>query len=665
MPSPTLTLRHYTTPANATAGTGTDLDAASRQEFKAVRSDPGALITRLPNTDAALPGIGLGHYVQARLDGTPVFMGRVEGIDRDLRDRSEEAGQLTSLDCRGAIAEWAKAKVQPSTPVGAKLWSRDRLFGWMSAELDISGFAAAVQQWQQNTAAAGFGAKIGMPLGWFDPEGWWIWSEASGASPPLHDPGVSYFFRDLYLDAPTEVALHIAADDAFSCYVDGVPAAASNEVNGWQHPFRVRFNLGAGTHRIAVEVENYDRTASSNTAGLIAALYSLDTSGKEDTLLLRTDSDWVCVHDPLNPPGVTADTVLETLLAEGQASGELTHWTLVASGTFEADQQFSFPVGTSLLDALGQLSDSHIDYTVDPDAFVARVFPLGGAGSATSVATLTTLTSHKVKERDTAVDELLLLFSKGFTKVGEPGRQEFLSLGAARTQREARTVGAAELDRLADDLEGVEITPLPDSGAFTIYDVGDVITVPAVGGGTTTKRIRAIRVQDDGADGQLTVTPELEDRLDPVEIRTMRAVERMANGTVGGRSLAATVPSVSESVVTQRVELETDSFDWNATGDATLQALIDVEHNPMRFNADGRIAWIQYEWGEAPAVDATVVGKIDGVVMFTHTLAAGDTSEPRFPNLAINRTQAFTLTLTSVDAVGERLTAKVHQAVFV
>lgn len=684
MPSPTLTFKHFTSAANLATGTGTVLDAEFRREFTAVRSEAGAAILHLANTNADLAAIGMGHYIQARLDDAPVFLARVEGFDRAIKAPAEEYDQHTKVTCRGAIADWAKAKVQPSTPVGSKLWQRDRLFGWMSAELDISAMPAAVELWRQDIDDAAYGGKLGTPLGWIDPLGYWIWSESDVNEPPLFDPGTSYFFGEIAIAAPDGVALHIAADDAFVAYVDGVAAAASGEVNGWKRPFRAAMELEAGTHRIAVAVENFDRTAATNTAGLIAAVYDLDTSGNEDTLLLRTNAtDWVCSHDPATPPGVTAKTVVETLFAEAQADGELTNWTINAVGTYEPDQQFSFPVGTDLLSVLMQLSETHIDFTFDPDSLTLNLYPYSEAGSATSVATFTSgLGMHLVRQRDSAVDGLLVIYEDGYTNVGSPGRQEFLALGAARTAQEAEAVATAELARLTGDLESVEIEPAPDSGAFSIYNLGDVVTVTPAGPDVITiegealtvdgevvmeggdKRIRAIKVQDDGDDGQLKVLPELEDRLDPIEVRTARAVRRMADGTIGGRSLSASLPQVSSGVETQRVELESDSFDWSSTGDATLEDLIDVEHNPMKFMTDGRIAWIRYEWNEAPLVDATVVGKIGGSVVFTHTLPANDDGHSEFPNEPISRSQKLTLTLTSVDDVARGLTAKVHQAVY-
>jgi hypothetical protein len=152
--------------------------------------------------------------------------------------------------------------------------------------------------------------------------------------------------------------------------------------------------------------ENFDRLASTNTAGLIVDLYTLDDNGNDDELVLRSNRDWRCVHYPETLPGFTAGHIIRLLLEQAQADGELLGWTLLFDDINDANgnpwpvgQQITLPMGLDLLSVLRQLATTHIDFRMDQASRRLIATRIGELGSTTPVADLVdhleTLTSEE------------------------------------------------------------------------------------------------------------------------------------------------------------------------------------------------------------------------------------------------------------------------------
>lgn len=393
-------------------GSWTELDESFARGWTTGLSDPGSWTCTMQNTDADLAAIDYGHYIVCELDGIFPFVGVVEKINTVSIAQAEEHGEVTTISGRSVLAEWERALIGPSTDPGSELYADVRHYGWMSLELLDQDWPSGRRQFRQDAVADGYEAKHGTPLGWPDPEGWWIWSAPAISyaeylpagvlapdDPPLHDPGISYFRNGFSLGAAEELAIYIACDDAFEAYVDGVPIGGNGELNGWHVPFRADVPAGAGDHIIAIKAENFDRLASTNTAGLLVAIYTLDGQGNDDVLILRTGgADWEVAHLPAQPPGFTVGHLLRLLLEGAQAEGELVGWTLdfddfadSGGNQWAPNEQFSFPVGLDLLSALMQLADTHVDFLIDRAARVLRAWRIGEAGvdAASTTATLT------------------------------------------------------------------------------------------------------------------------------------------------------------------------------------------------------------------------------------------------------------------------------------
>jgi hypothetical protein len=73
---------------------------------------------------------------------------------------------------------------------------------------------------------------------------------------------------------------------------------------------------------------------------------------------------------------------------------------------------------------------------------------------------------------------------------------------------------------------------------YLSYGVGDVITVPAMAGGTAQERLISLTVNEDD-DGMVTFAPEMKDVLLSRAEKFDQAIKKMSDGTLGGTSKVA------------------------------------------------------------------------------------------------------------------------------
>ncbi len=115
----------------------------------------------------------------------------------------------------------------------------------------------------------------------------WIWC-ADDVSALAAPPAQRYFTRRLSLSVPPQAAtLHITADNAFRCWVNGKPSGRGENFTQIL-TFDVTDRMQQGDNLIAVEVENGGDTP--NPAGLIA---TLEIKSDDDTnTRIHTDNQW-------------------------------------------------------------------------------------------------------------------------------------------------------------------------------------------------------------------------------------------------------------------------------------------------------------------------------------------------------------------------------------
>jgi hypothetical protein len=122
-----------------------------------------------------------------------------------------------------------------------------------------------------------------------------------------------------------------------------------------------------------------------------------------------------------------------------------------------------------------------------------------------------------------------------------PRHEAFLALGALQSIAEVDRVAGMQLSVIAHprvavaaDHDPIDLSDRP----YRSYNVGDIITVPNYGTGTSGQRVRAITGAEDES-GEVTYSPELGDLLLEEQERVMQAVKKMSDGTLEGESAVA------------------------------------------------------------------------------------------------------------------------------
>jgi hypothetical protein len=144
------------------------------------------------------------------------------------------------------------------------------------------------------------------------------------------------------------------------------------------------------------------------------------------------------------------------------------------------------------------------------------------------------------------INALLVRWSNGWHEIavapGAGGRCEaMLGLGAVQSISELERVAGQQLGiyaqtrvAIAADFTPRDATELP----YLSYGVGDVITVPAMAGGTAQERLISLTVNEDD-DGMVTFAPEMKDVLLSRAEKFDQAIKKMSDGTLGGTSKVA------------------------------------------------------------------------------------------------------------------------------
>ena len=385
---------------------GVDLSAtAFGKRWQQTVSDVGSGQVQLVNDDPNLAAITYGDFVRFDLDGTARFLMLVEAIDTVAIAPAEEVDEVTTITGRGSLAQWEQAIVLPPNGVEGQPYTETRVFDWGAAELDIdvvtTNWDAAVELTQVGQGSEGepppsFPVRwLQYPLGWSDPTGYWVWSQAAGAGPAM-PAGTSYFARDVNITTAGYYAVYMAADNRYTCKIDGVLIDTFDDESsqeGYQFTRRADLFLTAGVHRVAMKVTN---DSGMELAGFVWALWSVDSERNDDTLILRADTTWSAIGYPAVAPGFTAGHVIRVLLEEAQANGALTDWVLDFTDTLDSDgnpwpvdMAFSFRVGMDLLSVLRQLGSSDIDFIADPASLTLHAYVIDGMGVAQGAATAT------------------------------------------------------------------------------------------------------------------------------------------------------------------------------------------------------------------------------------------------------------------------------------
>ena len=557
-----------------------DLPYVGTADVDDVMSDTGLLTATVGLDEAAADHLDEGNHVRAYIGDACIFTGLIEeGVERvDLAVAG--ADEVATLRLRGHIAAWAKPTVKPYGGLDAKPQSQDRPHKWSSPETDISSWSAAVvrfsslsEPWDSPQTDPPWYTPWLPPVGFYDTTASWLWSRTFDGSTP--DPvGESLFATDVVIPDDGLYEIQFAADDGGSVEVDGIEVlrGANNPADSFIRAHAATLELTAGTHRIGIRGENYERpeTAQVGTFGgpnvgrVALAIYSRVAEGANqiltaDDLVAHTDSTWKCLDYPETWPAPTDGQIIRIHLEEAQADGALTGASLAfdddvdsAGNPWAENGAVSFQVDDDTpLSVLQSLANAgRIDWWYDPESLTLYAWNAGGKGAphAASYAegsgllgmtstTLPIVNSLQVRWRG---GRFLLEDATSITANGLHRRTLKL---ADLDESAARAVAQRYLDANKDPRSSrtvaIELGPDAVGGSSAPYGAGGWVTGDSPTFDGEQLLVHRIRTTF-GVDGWPTWVPEVENRKQEDAERQEIALSKASAGTLGGRLRAAT-----------------------------------------------------------------------------------------------------------------------------
>lgn len=368
------------------------LEEETARGFLAEHSDCGTGRVEMLNDDPILATADYGTILRFDLDTTAQFAVLVEGRDTVSIDEGEEAAERTVVSGRGVLAVFEDAVVEPDLGIARTPIVDARAFDYGSADVDRTA-------WATPSTAGPIGAMPGVgepdrPLNWHDDDAERIWAPTVDPLDPPVDDGVTYFWLPFTIADADTYRLEATADDGLEVKIDGRGLISETRPFLFKETKTADVFLDEGDHYLAAKVTNLARPASpsTNVAYFLATLWSLKTGGTDvDAVIVRTsDTDWLAIGYPADPPGVTVGKLIRVLVEEAQARGALDGVTLgftddddTASVAWPVVADIVVQVGHDLLTVLRQLAETYCDIAMAADSLTLNAWVQ--RGTVTSV----------------------------------------------------------------------------------------------------------------------------------------------------------------------------------------------------------------------------------------------------------------------------------------
>lgn len=328
-----------------------------------------------PAAEHAVPG----NVVRVLSDTTPLYSFTISERDH-TRIAKRQPERAIRVKGRDLLERWADSTVDPW--IAGRPISADRIWNWAAPRgFDDSAWGTAEYVQTRTVDPVWPEAYPVAPL--FAAQ---VWTAAYADPQPL---GSTLWRRTFTLASDADVAIFQAADDAANMWANGVVLNRHSTVYpdtaGWQKTWREVPPFSAGTHVVGFEAFNYGGPAYFMASALTVV------NGVLDSPVFSTgDGDWVW-FDPGSgaKPGFTAPEIVDMLLDEAQARGELLGWTITAHGTHASIEEFSVRVGSTYRDVLDQIATAHCDIAADPEGLELHLWPKGDKGTTTAVSVTT------------------------------------------------------------------------------------------------------------------------------------------------------------------------------------------------------------------------------------------------------------------------------------
>jgi hypothetical protein len=529
-------------------------------------------------------------------DGDYVAAGYITASSKVTIDTPER--KIAEFTCPGLLGQWATSVVDPW--IQGRPISTDRVWNWASPTLDLSDWDATIY----NVDRPG-GPRAYLPEAWPVPPIFnaWIWTRPSGTQPL----GDCLFRHEFTLPSATDVVFFVAADNTADIWIDGVVIAQEfvtrPDQSGSKRTWRWVVSLSAGVHHLAILVNNWAGGAD-NPAGLLAAVFEVEPNGSlgEPLFTSASSGDWVGVDYPEPKPGYTAAEILEELLSEAQARGELIGWTIDADGSFEEIEEFAVRIGDSYRSVIDALTTGYLDVWADLEGLVLHIVPKDdGRGTTTAVEFVEAenLQYLSVNEDANLVNAVQVIWSEGAfwrtnsSSISTYGRRaQALTLANITNVRSARAIADQYLAAYSMPLTTyvAQVVPVAGSRGGVDYLTGDTVTLAG-------EVVRCLGLTFELLpDGGLLAVPEFESQLTARQRERQRAIDRLVAkfDQAATAAILAPEPKISSGVAT------TEVITWSWSG--ALDNIEDQESpwQPYRVSRVMRIFGISVEVNEAP-----------------------------------------------------------------
>lgn len=464
------------------------------------------------------------NIVKFSYAGADRFAMVIRGRRRVHVSQQEQAGELITVSGPGVASMLTAGVVFPE--YGTLRRSGDsRAFSYGSRQSEwyiASEWAAPV------ASAASSDIRTPQIVGWpaESMSASWIWPTDGTLNVPLGS--IAFFRREFTLTAEMAVVLFTTGDDGMELKLDGetIIPIASVESRSWKVTKRFETVLSAGVHLLAGRVNN--NTVFDSPAGLLLALHQLDVDGEPvEPPVLVTDTTWLSRPGP-SVPGWSKANVIRKLIIENRDTYGVESLTSMALGILSAtdangqpwegnvDSDRSFPVGTSLLEVLTQLSEAGgFDWHAAPD-MILRAYKSRGAVRSVALQKAVNLLGHETTSTSLRATRLLTRTRHGWLDVSNDPAEaasgthyDFLSLGEVEDDVTALAISRTALATYAypQTAHTTEVAVLPGAVPYVDYGVGDRVQGPSEWGGQVQLKIRALTMTMD-RDGRMRPVPE-------------------------------------------------------------------------------------------------------------------------------------------------------------
>jgi hypothetical protein len=364
------------------------LDEAHGLAFRRELDGPGSVTATVQHSDPILDDLTWDRRIRVWLRGEVVHAGLIEPREDSTVDQAEEAGQAARVGGRGVLAVLDQGTVDPLRLALQPVQDSVR-FNFGHPDFDDAGWIAPkVLRYLDEAYDQGFtvpGPYWGMPLDeWWDLQARVIGPhQASIETAPV---GKWYLRKTFSLAEDTTVQFDLASDGPALVFLDGQMLKNTGAPEqGMTDIHTVTVDVSAGSHVIGVEVTNrvWQFTSANPTGFLLTAF---DGRPWDGDVVVRTDSTWSMLAYPAQTPGWTAGKILRWLLAAWDARGGPSISTTFTDKVDSKGKAWpvipdeTFQCGRSLLAAVTQLAENHIDVSMAPTGSSLSAWVKGNRG---------------------------------------------------------------------------------------------------------------------------------------------------------------------------------------------------------------------------------------------------------------------------------------------